>query len=290
MINSMTAFARVEQETPLGTISWELRTVNHRYLEMGLRLPDELRSMEPAVRECVAKRLKRGKLDASLRFKASNAEGDEINLDTDYARKLINALNDIQAMMPDSAETATAAGEVLRWPGVIKPQEMDQQALQSQVMQLLDQALTQVTDNRCREGEKLKEMILQRCDGMAELVDKAKQRLPQVLENYRQKLLQRFEELKQSVDEQRLEQEIVMVAQKMDVAEELDRIIAHISEVRHVLDKGGAVGRRLDFLMQEFNREANTLGSKSMDVETTRVSVDMKVLIEQMREQIQNIE
>lgn len=290
MINSMTSFARVELETMFGTLSWELRSVNHRFLEMAIRLPEELRSSEPSVRERIGQRLKRGKVDVSLRFKPSNVAAEEINLDKAFAAKLVNALMDIHQLMPQPEELNVDATEILRWPGVIQPQEVDQQKLQAEILALLDKALDQLLESRQREGEKLKAMILQRCEGMAELVEKAKQRLPEVLDNYRQRLLQRFEELKQSLDEQRLEQEIVIVAQKMDVAEELDRITAHISEVQHVLEKGGAVGRRLDFFMQEFNREANTLGSKSMDVDTTRISVDMKVLIEQMREQIQNIE
>ena len=290
MISSMTAFARVEEESELGTLSWELRSVNHRYLDVSFRMPEELRVIEPTARERITKRLGRGKVEANLRFRSSNAGDNAINLDQDYAAKIVNALNEIQTLLPQPGELSVSAAEVLRWPGVIQPQELDLEKLQLLVLNLLDKALDELVEHRRREGEKLKAMILQRSEGMSELVNVAKQRLPEVMDQYRQRLLQRFEELKQTVDEQRLEQELVIVAQKIDVAEEMDRIDAHISELKHVLKKGGTAGRRLDFLMQEFNREANTLGSKSIDVETTRVSVDMKVLIEQMREQIQNIE
>lgn len=290
MISSMTAFARVEQENDMGVLSWELRSVNHRYLELSIRMPEELRALEMAARERINQRLGRGKVEATLRFKPTMKAVDEIHFDRDYAQKVVSALLSIQKLLPQLGEFNVSASEILRWPGVMQPQEQDQEKLHGSVLEMLDQALAEMTAHRQREGEKLEALILQRCDGMAELVEVAKKRLPEVMANYRQRLLARFDEIKQSVDEQRIEQELVLVAQKLDVAEELDRIGAHLSELQHVLKKGGAVGRRLDFLMQEFNREANTLGSKSMDVDTTRVSVDMKVLIEQMREQIQNIE
>ncbi len=290
MIRSMTAFARVEQDIDLGTLSWELRTVNHRYLEVSFRLPEELRVLEPAIRERINKRLRRGKVDVGLRFKPNTAVTTDISIDRVYVEKIVQGLTDVQRLLPQPGELNVSALELLKWPGVIQPRGFDPEPLHQCALNMLDNALDELMEGREREGEKLKAMLLQRCAGLTALVEAANLRLPDVLLNVRSRLQQRFEELQQSLDAQRLEQEIVLVAQKMDVAEELDRLQAHLSEVNHILAKGGTVGRRLDFLMQEFNREANTLGAKSADVETTRLSVDMKVLIEQMREQIQNIE
>ncbi len=286
----MTAFARVEQDIDLGTLSWELRTVNHRYLEISFRLPEDLRVLEPAIRQRINKRLSRGKVDVGLRFKANTAVTTDISIDRAYVEKIVQGLTDVQRLLPQPGELNVSALELLKWPGVIQPRGVDPEPLHQCALSMLDKALDELVASREREGEKLKAMLLQRCAGLTALVEAASLRLPEVLANVRLRLKQRFDELQQSLDAQRLEQEIVLVAQKMDVAEELDRLQAHLSEMNHILAKGGSVGRRLDFLMQEFNREANTLGAKSADVETTRLSVDMKVLIEQMREQIQNIE
>lgn len=288
MVSSMTAFARVEREAEVGGVSWELRSVNHRYLEIGLRLPEELRAIEGPVREKLNQRLGRGKVDVALRFKAPQLAGGELALNKEYLLQLTQVMQEIQAVFPTSATVNVA--DIMRWPGVLQPKEIDQEKLQAFALETLEAALDELIAARQREGEKLKAVILQRCAIMTELAQRAKERLPTVLTLFRSKLQDRVSELSQTIDPQRLEQEVVLMAQKMDVAEELDRLTAHVSELQHIFTHTQAIGRRLDFLMQEFNREANTLGSKSIDVETTRISVEMKVLIEQMREQIQNIE
>ncbi len=288
MVCSMTAFARSEQETELGVMSWELRAVNHRYLEISVRLPEELRAIEGSVRERINARLGRGKVDCAFRFKPSAAAGPVLSLNRDLVRDLVALTREIDDMLSHSPWNS--ALDVLRWPGVLEAREANQEQVKVEALALLAGALSDMYDGRRREGEKLKAIILQRCDAMGVLVDDARDRLPRVVQLYRQRLLERVNAVRQELDPQRLEQEIVLAAQKMDVHEELDRIEVHIDEVRRVIEQPGPVGRRLDFLMQEFNREANTLGAKSVDVETTRISVDMKVLIEQMREQIQNIE
>ena len=288
MIRSMTAFARVAVETAEAELTWELRSVNHRYLEAFVRLPDELRAMEPLVRERVNARLGRGKLECVLRCRWAPQLATALELDQDRLKAVLDACRLVEKR---SAE-ATSPGviDLLRWPGVVRDPEPDTGPMQQQALELLDQALDELIATREREGETIKALLGARLQGIEEQVQKARQRLPEVQAKIRDKLEARLAELQARVDSDRLEQELVFLAQKMDVDEELDRLDTHVVEVRRVLERDEPVGRRLDFLMQEFNREANTLGSKSADSETTAVSVELKVLIEQMREQVQNVE
>jgi uncharacterized protein (TIGR00255 family) len=288
MIRSMTAFARKENQGEWGALQLELRSVNHRYLEVSPRLPEELRVLETKLRERIAQRLGRGKVDCNVRYQAPQSGAEGIKLNLDLVKQLAHASREIDNILYNAAPINSL--EVLRWPGVLETAGVDEEQLQEALLALLDQALEEMNDNREREGEKLQAIILQRCDAIEEVVAQVKQRLPEVLANLRKRLEDRLGELKQELDPTRLEQEMVLQAQKLDVDEEMDRLATHIAEVRRVLKGNEPVGRRLDFLMQELNREANTLGSKSADSETTKASVELKVLIEQMREQIQNIE
>lgn len=288
MVASMTAFARREIETPMGVMTWELRSVNHRYIDISLRIPDELRGMEAAARERLVTRLNRGKVDGTFRLRPSAEAGFKLALNDALVTELVALGRTVHDRW--GTPSGLTVADVLRWPGAVQPTETNLDGVQTAAMNLLDHVLSDLTEARQREGGKLAAMVLQRGDVMTQLVQSARARLPEVIELYRNRLQTRLADLTATVDPQRIEQEMVLMAQKFDIAEELDRIFVHLDEVRRVLQQSGPVGRRLDFLMQELNREANTLGSKSVDLETTRVSVDMKVLIEQMREQIQNIE
>lgn len=287
MIRSMTAFARQESEADWGVLTWELRSVNHRYLEVSLRLPDELRSLESAVRERAARRLGRGKLDCNLRYKPAQRRA-ALTLDAQTLEQTLAACEQIRSRMPDAG--AVSPLDVLRWPGVILEETADPAPLTEAALVLFNKALDELLATREREGRQIAEILRTRLDAMEPLVAGVRARLPEVLARSRDKLRQRVAELVANPDSDRLEQELAYLAQKMDVDEELDRLTGHIAEARRVLDLAEPVGRRLDFLMQEFNREANTVGSKSADGETTRASVELKVLIEQMREQVQNVE
>lgn len=287
MTHSMTAFARQEHNGPYGTLSWEIRSVNHRYLEPHLRLPDSLRALENPVRELLRKGLSRGKVECSLRLVEADADTTG-SLNLEHARQVIAAAEQIAGLISQPA--ALNPLEVLQLPGVLGRPETDSQQLQADALQLFEQALTQLKDNRAREGVELARLIEERLDSIEQETRTLAAAIPDMLDAQRQKILARCEEIALDIDPQRLEQELVMLAQRSDVAEELDRLHTHLREVRRVLGNGDAIGRRLDFLMQELNREANTLGSKAIDVRTTQASVNIKVLIEQMREQIQNIE
>lgn len=288
MIKSMTGFARCQSKHALGTLTWELRTVNHRYLEISLRIPDEMRSYEARYREMVNARLSRGKVECSLRFKPEMVIDSGIEINQDFAKSLASACQQLNDILHQPSEVS--ATDILKWPGVIKETAQDMKPVFDFSEQVLESALTELIENREREGERLREIVLQRCTAMQEQIAVVRTRLPEIRELYREKLLSRLQELKAEPDMERFEQELVYLAQKMDVDEEIDRLESHFKELILVLDRDEAVGRRLDFLMQELNREANTLGSKSVDIVTTQVSVELKVLIEQMREQIQNIE
>lgn len=288
MIRSMTAFARRERTDEWGTAYWELRSVNNRYLDVAPRLPEEVRAVESTVRERVRARLARGKVDCTLRLSLGASRDAHLDLDLDLARRVADATREIDGLLHDPARVS--AIDVLRWPGVVQTQSPDVDALGKAVIELLDLALDELVTSREREGQHIAGLLVQRCDEIEAITVAVRKRLPEILEACRQRLRERLIELVEQLNEERIEQEIAMVAQKTDVAEELDRLDAHVREVRRVLDKEEPAGRRLDFLMQELNREANTLGSKSIDTETTRASVDLKVLIEQMREQIQNVE
>lgn len=287
MVHSMTAFARVEGAGTNGTLSWELRSVNHRYLEPHLRLPEAFRDLEGAVREGLRQGLSRGKVECTLRFNEESG-GKSLQVDSTRASQLIAAAEQVAALIKQPA--ALNPLEVLAWPGVLVADAADPQALNTSALELFEQALTELKTGRAREGAELAKLLNDRLDNMQEEVATLRTLVPEMLANQRQKIVDRCAEMQAELDPQRLEQEMVMLAQKSDVAEELDRLNTHISEVRRVLKAGGAAGRRLDFLMQELNREANTLGSKAFDPRSTQAAVNLKVLIEQMREQVQNIE
>ncbi len=287
MLRSMTAFARREIQGDWGALALELRSVNHRYLEIALRLPEEFRASEPAIRERLGKRLGRGKVDCTLRYSPPTG-GAELQLNETLAKQLAHLSREVDALLYNAAPVSSM--EILRWPGVLESPRPHPEQLQERFLALLEETLTELVTTREREGERLESLIEQRCDAMEEVVRQVRGRLPQVRQGLRERLEQRLAEARAELEEGRLEQELVYFANKLDVDEELDRLDAHLDEVRRVLKEKKPVGRRLDFLMQELNREANTLASKSTDTEVTRASVDLKVYIEQMREQVQNIE
>ncbi|MCG8074044.1 MAG: YicC/YloC family endoribonuclease [Candidatus Thiodiazotropha taylori] len=288
MISSMTAFAREEYRGELGNMSWEIRSVNHRYLEAFLRLPEELRALEPSIRERLNNRLGRGKLDVSLKYKAGGGGDANLCINQRLVEQLIDADQQLANMV--ELDPSMRSGDLLRWPGVLEEEERDYTPVKAQAMQLLETALDSLIDNRLREGQRLGEIIALRCDALASEVGRVRGLMPDVLEAVRSRIKDRLNEVMEELDESRVEQEMVLLAQRLDVDEELDRLETHIEEVRRVLESDEPIGRRLDFLMQELNREANTLTSKSNSVEVTRSAVEMKVLIEQMREQVQNLE
>ena len=285
---SMTAFARIDRATDWGDIVWELRTVNHRYLELSPRLPEMLRVLEPKIRDAANKVLTRGKVDLNLRFQPVAVSSEEVELDLDLVRKLLVATNQITTIAENSQ--AINVSDLLRWPGVIKESKLDNDALQTKVLEILSEALAELVQTRRREGDKLKLMMLERVQAMKKTALAVAEIMPEILQNFRQRLNERLQEIIAEVDTDRIEQELVIYAQKIDVAEELDRLQVHLDEVARVLEQEKPIGRRLDFLMQELNREANTLGSKATDIRLTNAAVELKVLIEQMREQVQNIE
>lgn len=288
MTCSMTAFARQELVKSWGTLTLELRSVNHRYLDISLRVPEDFRSLETKIREKITATLARGKVDVGLRFSRTEKAEGEIVIDKDLVQQISSACREIDHILYNPE--AVSSLELLRWPGVIKAPELDSTELSSTVLELLDLTLNEMIEVRVREGEKLAGLIQQRCEAILKVISEVKKRLPEVMKIWREKLEKKIQDASVEVDESRLEQELVIIAQKTDVDEELDRLVTHVTEVERVLKDQKPTGRRLDFLMQELNREANTLGSKSIDTETTKASVDLKVLIEQMREQIQNIE
>ncbi len=287
MIHSMTAFARAEQANANGTLSWELRSVNHRYLEPHLRLPESFRDLEGAIREALRNGLSRGKVECTLRFSDDNA-GKALQVNLERAAQLVAAAENVAGLIKQPA--ALNPLEVLGWPGVLVADAADPQALNQSALALFIQALNELKKGREREGAELAKLLNERLDSILEQVTALRELVPQMLAGQRQKILDRCAEMQAELEPQRLEQELVLLAQKSDVAEELDRLSTHVNEVRRVLKTGGQAGRRLDFLMQELNREANTLGSKAFDTRSTNAAVNLKVLIEQMREQVQNIE
>jgi len=288
MTKSMTAFARATQAGEAGDFTWELRSVNHRFLEPFIRLPEDLRALEPAVRERLAARLGRGKLDCALRYAPKPGASGSLRLNQGFLQQLLDAGAEVSRLVGRPLEPGPF--DLLRWPGVLQEEAMDLDAVGRHALELLEQALDSLLGVREREGQRLAALIRERCERLGQCVDAARERMPQVMLEVRQRILDRLAEVRAELDPNRLEQELALLAQRLDVDEEMDRMEAHIQEVRSVLDSPGPIGRRLDFLMQELNREANTLGSKSADIRITRLAVDMKVLIEQMREQVQNIE
>lgn len=288
MANSMTAFARETSSTEWGTITCELRSVNHRYLEINPRLSEELRQLEPQIREAVSRRIKRGRIDCFLKLQATETAQDEFVVDQELLTRVAKLGGDTLKQFPHLAPLPVS--EVLRWPGVVQVRGVDPDALVDTAMGLVNRALDRIDTGRGREGERLKATIEQRLDEAAALVDDLKARIPELTRAFRQRIADKLEDAGVNLDPERLEQELLLYVQKSDATEEIDRLRIHLDEVRQVLAQEGAIGRRLDFLMQELNREANTLGSKSFAMDLTQASVDLKVLIEQMREQIQNIE
>ncbi len=285
---SMTAFARQEASFEWGTLTWEIKSVNHRYLEPHFRLPENLRQIEQGLRDQLRKHLNRGKIEASCHLQLSQGEQQAPAVNQDLLAQLGVAIEQVQKQVPEGASVNVL--DILKWPGVLQQASFDQDALQASALEQFVIALKQLNDNRDREGAELQKFIEQRLDAIAEQVNSVRALMPNILSAQKTKLQSRLEELQAELDAERLEQEIVLVAQKADVDEELDRLDTHLIEVRRTLTQKGAIGRRLDFLMQELNREANTLSSKSIVSETTQAAVELKVLIEQMREQIQNIE
>mgnify|MGYP001125602386 CR=1 FL=1 len=288
MLKSMTAFGRRETSGDWGQLIWELRAVNHRYLEIAPRLADELRALEPALRERVGKRLKRGKIECVLRFRPQQAAASELQIDQPLAEAVIQAAQNLGQKMRVHAHASPL--DILAWPGVVSEPERDLGPIREAALTLLEETLDDLIANREREGAQIAHLLTERCDAIAAIVAAQREHRPSVLLRLREKWQARLDELSAEIDPQRLEQELAFAAQKLDVDEELDRLDAHVAEARSVLERREPVGRRLDFLMQELNREANTLGSKSADIDTTNASVELKVLIEQMREQVQNIE
>lgn len=288
MIRSMTAFARQPIEKSWGTGTWEIRSVNSRYLETNFRLPEAFRYLEFKLRERLRKKLQRGKIDCSLRLDNSGVDAGELTVNLDLASSLLKSQKQLQDLA--GIEQQPSLTRLLSYPGVIKSAEIDSEQMEKELLDGLDEAIGQLIQMRQREGQSLVEIIQQRLDAMTIQVKQVRVEMPAIIEWQKNKILSRFEEAQVELEEQRVEQEMVLIAQKVDVDEELDRLDTHIKEVTRLIAKGGSVGRRLDFLMQELNREANTLGSKSINSKTTAASVELKVLIEQMREQIQNIE
>ena len=288
----MTAFARVQESNDAGSITWELRSVNHRYLEPGIKLPEEFRQLEPKIRKLLGRYLTRGKVDLSLRYRVDQQQQSKIGLNEDILRSLREVEQQVLNIVHEGSKLSVS--DILSWPGVISETERDFAGLHQLAMSCLDSALRQLQQSREDEGGALEEMIRSRCGQVSDIVTEVRKHRPELIIALREKwesaLDEKLQQWRESANENRLEQELVMLAQKLDVEEELDRLDTHIAEVLNVLERDEAVGRRLDFLMQELNREANTLGSKSLDSVTTQQAVDLKVLIEQMREQVQNIE
>jgi uncharacterized protein (TIGR00255 family) len=288
----MTAYSRQHSPIGNGEIVWELRTLNSRYLEVFIKMPEEWRSLEPSIRELIGKKLRRGKVECMMRFRRGVNEVSGIDLNEQLASKVVELSKQIQSQGDKLGLEFTAVSpvEILRWPGVVTEQEQDLTNVFGKAMEVLEQAVDGLVESREREGQRLAQFILERCDQVSEHVRHVRTIVPDLREKLREKLLSRLAEIDVQADPQRFEQELVFQLQRLDVDEELDRLDSHVEEVKNVLKRKDAIGRRLDFIMQELNREANTLGSKSSNIATTNSSVDLKVLIEQMREQVQNIE
>jgi len=288
MIRSMTAFARRDAQGDWGTLTCEIRTVNHRYLEPSFRLPEAFRELENRFREELRNQLKRGKVDVSMRLQSTEKGSQGFEISEEVAQAVNEAANHINRILDNPAHIN--ALDVLRWPGVLSVPEQDYGPAKDAAVSLFEETVNELASVREREGERLRPLFEDRLKTMGDLVADVRKRMPELLEAQEKTLRERFEKAKVELDSERVAQEMVMLAQKSDVAEELDRLDAHIGEVTDTLQSDDAIGRRLDFLMQELNREANTLSSKSIDAGVTRIAVDLKVLIEQMREQVQNLE
>ncbi|NQY36745.1 MAG: YicC family protein [Alteromonadaceae bacterium] len=287
MIHSMTAFSRHEVKGDWGNAVWEIRSVNQRFLETYFRLPEQFRSVEPILRERFRKQLNRGKVECNLRFNANPETKGKLALNKELAEQLLEHANWINEQTLNSQVNPL---DIMRWPGVMEAEESDMDTIQADILKGFDIALKEFITARASEGSNLKVLIEQRLDSIVTESDKVKAHMPEIIQWQRTRITDKFADANIDLDSTRVEQELVLLAQKMDVDEEIDRLFSHVKETRNILKKGGAQGRRLDFMMQEFNREANTLGSKSINADITNIAVELKVLIEQMREQIQNIE
>ena len=288
MLHSMTGFARESVETDTGTLTWEIRAVNHRYLDVQFKLPEDLRQKEQAFRQQASAKLGRGKIECALFFRRAVHQDSELQIDTDLVELIGHRISEMTSKLPNVA--AANPIEILRWPGVLIQNELDAEPLFEHAGALFDKALAAINDMRSNEGSRIEQMLESRCAEIASIASSVRRRMPDVLAATRAKQQERIDKLDVDADPARLEVELALIAQKIDVDEELDRLDSHLVEIRGALKGKKPVGRRLDFLMQELNREANTLGSKSADPDTTKAAVDLKVLIEQMREQIQNVE
>ncbi|ARR50437.1 YicC family protein [Photobacterium damselae subsp. damselae] len=287
MIHSMTAYARREVKGDWGTAVWEIRSVNQRYLETYLRMPEQFRGLEPVLRERFRQRLARGKVECNLRFEANPAANTNLTINEALAKQVINAAKWVK---DTSGEGSINPFQVLNWPGVMEAPEQDLDTINKDLLAGFDAAIDDFIAARASEGDNMRALIEQRLDAISAEAGKVRALMPEIMIWQRERIMSRLDEAKIELDANRLEQELVMLAQKSDVAEELDRLDSHVKETQKILKKGGACGRRLDFMMQEFNRESNTLASKSINTDVTAAAVELKVLIEQMREQIQNIE
>jgi len=293
MIHSMTGFARREASGPWGQLTCELRSVNHRYLEPGFRLPEELRGLEGELRQTLAKLLRRGKVDCTVHLRSAREAERELRVDETVLTQVLKRMDEVADRFPGiglGRSVQVNPIDVLRWPGVLQDSAPDTDALAAALRSLFADTARDLAAAREREGVRLREFVLQRIDGLAALLAAGRARAPEMRERLRARLQTRLTELGATVDATRFEQEVALLLQRADVDEELDRLDAHLGEIRRVVDGDEAAGRRLDFLMQELNREANTFASKSQEIDSTRLAVDMRVLIEQLREQVQNIE
>jgi uncharacterized protein (TIGR00255 family) len=288
MIQSMTGFSVVTRELPHGTLNLELRSVNHRFLDVLFRLAEELRAMEPQLRELIGARVSRGKVECRLGFSDPRVESTLASVNTELLSQLAELERKVKRTFPEA--TSLSVADVLRWPGVLAQEELPLSEIQGACLVLLRTALDELVATRAREGERLKQFLLERVQSMEQCLAEIVPRLPQLVDQYQERLATRLKEAVGNFDDELLGQEIALYATKIDVEEELSRLSTHLAEVQRVLEAGGVVGKRLDFLMQELNREANTLGSKSVDAEVSKAAMELKVLIEQMREQVQNIE
>ena len=288
MVHSMTAFSRQQLEHEWGSLTWEIRSVNHRYLEPSIRLPENFRSLENPIRKQLRDKLYRGKIECLLRFRTVEANQIDWQLNLDLISQLTKANLEINNSIGGDYKLSSL--DILKWPGVISDQSIDEEIFNKEAMGLFEKTLDDLIVVREREGASLRDAILKRIASIQRIIDSIQAKMPSIILKQKENLLNKLEDIKAEFEPTRLEQEITLLAQKADVDEELDRLNSHLQEAKRVLDSGGQIGRRLDFLMQELNREANTLSSKSIVVETTQSAVELKVLIEQMREQIQNIE
>ena len=288
MLHSMTGFAREAADSSIGTLTCELRAVNHRYLDVQFRLPEELRPSELDLRQQIANELRRGKIECSLHFRRAESGASELQLNKRLVQTLGDRATEISGLIANTQPVNPV--DVLRWPGVVEEPPVDTEPMLDEAQKLLGATLTSLNQMRASEGARIAEMLSSRCAEIVAIAQSVRQRMPDVLDAVRKKQKERIDKLDVSADPARLEVELALISQKLDVDEELDRLESHVSEISDVLKSDEPVGRRLDFLMQELNREANTLGSKSADTATTKAAVDLKVLIEQMREQVQNVE